>query len=141
MGRCDQTAAQCGMLRLIRCAVALLFGGIVESGIGILPGACAHLAPFGGADDPEIFHVGGAVLGFKVDIEQRSADTEEHPVLIDGVQIEIGILEIRFIAQGGDAMDGIVGCIRNIQADAAADALQNDPVLTDLIFVLSLETI
>ena len=64
-------------------AVALVFGLVVESCIGILPGDSTALSPFGGADDPEIFNIGGYALGFKINIEKGSADTEEHPVIIN----------------------------------------------------------
>ena len=120
-------------------AVALVFGLVVESCIGILPGDSTALAPFGGADDPEIFNIGGYALGFKIDIEQGSADTEEHPVLINRIQVEVDILEGALIAQGGDAVDVLVGSIRHIQAKAAADALERDAVGADLVVILSLE--
>lgn len=121
-------------------AVALVFGLVVESCIGILPGDSTALAPFGGADDPEIFNIGGYALGFKINIEQGSADTEEHPVLINRIQVEVDIPEINFGTERGDAMDVFVRSICHIQTDTAADTLEHDAVFANLVGVLSLET-
>ena len=125
---------------VIGLAVALVFGLVVESCIGILPGDSTALAPFGGADDPEIFNIGGYALGFKINIEKGSADTEEHPVLIDGIEVEVDILEVGLCTQGGDAVDVLMGSICHIQTDTAADTLEHDAVFANLVGVLSLET-
>ena len=122
-------------------AVALVFSGIVELGIGILPGHSANLAPFRGADDAEVFHIGGAALGCEVNVQQCSANAEEHTVLVDGIEVEADILEVCLGAQGGDAVDILVGGIRDIQTNAAAQPLEHDAVRTDLVGIFSLETV
>lgn len=121
-------------------AVALVLGFVVKTGIGILPGNRALLAPFGGTNHPEVLDIRGAALGCKIDVEEGSADTEEHPVLINRIQVEVDILEINFGTERGDAMDVFVRSICHIQTDTAADTLEHDAVFANLVGVLSLET-
>lgn len=128
------------VLRIIGLAVTLVLGFVVKTGIGILPGNRALLAPFGGTNHPEVLDIRGAALGCKIDVEEGSADAEEEPVLVDGVQVKIHILKIRFCTQRGNAVDVLVGCIRYIQANAAAQSLQHDAVFTDFVGILPLET-
>jgi hypothetical protein len=121
-------------------AVSLIFGLVIQSGILIFPGNKAILAPFLGADDSEILHIGGTELIFKVDIQNSSADAEEHPVLIGGIQVEIHILEIPVCAEGGNTVNLIMRCVGYVKTDTASDSFQNDTMIAAIIGISHLET-
>lgn len=124
---------------VLRFSIAFFLGSIVESGVLVFPGNETILTPFLGADDTEVLHVGCAELTGEIDVQNSSANTEEHPVLVHGVQIKAGILKNPFSAQGSDAVNVLVGIIGHIQTVAAADLLQNDTVCAAFILVLVLE--
>ena len=82
------------LIGVIVFAVSFVFHLIIQLGVVILPGNQAVLAPFGGTDYSEVLNVCSTPLICKVNVENCSANAEEHPVLIDGIDVEIGVLEI-----------------------------------------------
>lgn len=125
---------------VFRFAIAFFLDSIIESGVLVFPGNQTILTPFLGTDDTEVLHVGCAELTGEIDVQNSSANTEEHPVLVHGVQIKAGILEIPLSTQGSDAVNVLMGIIGHIQTVAAADLLQNDTVCAAFILIFLLET-
>ena len=124
------------VIRTLVFSVSSVFSLVIQLGVFILPGNKAVLTPFFRANDSEILYIGGTPLVFKVNIKDGSADTEEHLMLVHGIQIEIDILKVSVSTQRCDTVDIIMGCVSHVKAHTAADALQNDTVFTAFIGIM-----
>ena len=137
--------AQCILLlffrfRTLGFAVSLVLSLVVQLGVIVFPGNQAVLAPCRRTEHAEILHIGGAPFVGEVDVQNGSANTEEHPVLVNGVDVVFYIFEVLFKAEGDNTVNVFVGCVGCIEADTAADLLQNKTVVAAHIFVLPLKT-